>query len=88
MSNCMNCGEILNERVKLISLLLQRYNIQKYTCQIIIKYSDYKVKALHDDHYICVDCISQMRYYANIQDTNWSNCPICSRNIIIGDVKK
>lgn len=83
MSTCMNCDEILNSKVKLISLLLQEYNIPKYTSQIIIKYSDYKVKALHDDHYICFDCISKMRYYANIQDTNWSNCPICGRYIII-----
>jgi hypothetical protein len=75
---------ILNKEVKIFKIILQKFNIPKHTHDEIIKYTDIKVKALHDDHYLCSDCISFMYYVANIHDTMFTSCPICCRNIIIG----
>lgn len=83
MSLCMNCNKILNVKNQLIDNILKNNKISKIERGIIINYINNKIKALHDDHYFCDDCINHLYYVANIQDTMITKCPICPRSIFI-----
>lgn len=80
----MNCGDILNKYNMLVNTILQIHKLNESECNIILNYINHNIRALHDNHYFCDNCISYLYYVASIQDTNLTRCPVCPRYCIIG----